>query len=144
MNFSHGSYDYHQSVIDNTRKMVACEYAEFHGASADGFLQPSLGVRWPLLLTRLVFRPLSAAQNSCVVSERTRDPYGSYEGWKGRASLSFTIVFPGLTLETLQIPIKAGHEFTITTDDKFSECCDDKLLWLDYVCDMSWGQEYSN
>jgi hypothetical protein len=23
MNFSHGSYDYHQSVIDNTRKMVA-------------------------------------------------------------------------------------------------------------------------
>ena len=25
MNFSHGSYEYHQSVIDNTRKMVACE-----------------------------------------------------------------------------------------------------------------------
>lgn len=24
MNFSHGSYEYHQSVIDNTRKMVAC------------------------------------------------------------------------------------------------------------------------
>lgn len=23
MNFSHGSYDYHQSVIDNTRKAVA-------------------------------------------------------------------------------------------------------------------------
>ena len=23
MNFSHGSYEYHQSVIDNTRKMVA-------------------------------------------------------------------------------------------------------------------------
>lgn len=22
MNFSHGDYDYHQSVIDNTRKMV--------------------------------------------------------------------------------------------------------------------------
>ena len=22
MNFSHGSYEYHQSVIDNTRKMV--------------------------------------------------------------------------------------------------------------------------
>jgi hypothetical protein len=25
MNFSHGSYEYHQSVIDNTRKMVAGE-----------------------------------------------------------------------------------------------------------------------
>ncbi|EEB99642.1 hypothetical protein MPER_00642, partial [Moniliophthora perniciosa FA553] len=25
MNFSHGSYEYHQSVIDNTRKMVAAE-----------------------------------------------------------------------------------------------------------------------
>jgi pyruvate kinase len=24
MNFSHGEYEYHQSVIDNTRKMVAC------------------------------------------------------------------------------------------------------------------------
>lgn len=24
MNFSHGSYDYHQSVIDNTRKAVEC------------------------------------------------------------------------------------------------------------------------
>ena len=23
MNFSHGSYEYHQSVIDNTRKMIA-------------------------------------------------------------------------------------------------------------------------
>lgn len=27
MNFSHGSYEYHQSVIDNTRKMVAGEPA---------------------------------------------------------------------------------------------------------------------
>ncbi len=25
MNFSHGSYEYHQSVIDNTRKMIAGE-----------------------------------------------------------------------------------------------------------------------
>jgi pyruvate kinase len=25
MNFSHGSYEYHQSVIDNTRKMIACK-----------------------------------------------------------------------------------------------------------------------
>ena len=30
MNFSHGSYEYHQSVIDNTRKMVARKFI-FHG-----------------------------------------------------------------------------------------------------------------
>ena len=27
MNFSHGSYEYHQSVIDNTRKMLAGQQA---------------------------------------------------------------------------------------------------------------------
>ena len=27
MNFSHGSYEYHQSVIDNTRKMVARKFS---------------------------------------------------------------------------------------------------------------------
>jgi pyruvate kinase len=26
MNFSHGEYEYHQSVVDNTRKMVAGMY----------------------------------------------------------------------------------------------------------------------
>lgn len=29
MNFSHGSYEYHQSVIDNTRKMVAGTFSQF-------------------------------------------------------------------------------------------------------------------
>lgn len=32
-----------------------------------------------------------------------------------------------------QVPIKAGHEFIITTDDKYSESCDGERLWLDYV-----------
>ena len=41
---------------------------------------------------------------------------------------------------SLQIPIKAGHEFIITTDDKYSEICDDKVLYVDYVRDftVSW------
>lgn len=30
MNFSHGDYDYHQSVIDNTRKMVEGMHNYFH------------------------------------------------------------------------------------------------------------------
>jgi hypothetical protein len=33
----------------------------------------------------------------------------------------------------LQLPIKAGHEFVISTEDKYNESCDDKVLWLDYV-----------
>ena len=33
MNFSHGSYEYHQSVIDNTRKMVAGELLSLKTAS---------------------------------------------------------------------------------------------------------------
>jgi hypothetical protein len=33
MNFSHGSYEYHQSVIDNTRKMVAGTYKGWNQAS---------------------------------------------------------------------------------------------------------------
>lgn len=30
MNFSHGEYEYHQSVIDNTRKMVAGMHMRSH------------------------------------------------------------------------------------------------------------------
>jgi pyruvate kinase len=38
MNFSHGSYEYHQSVIDNTRKMVAGEvFADTSGVFPDSF-----------------------------------------------------------------------------------------------------------
>lgn len=33
----------------------------------------------------------------------------------------------------MQIPIKSGHEFIISTDDKYSEICDDKVLYVDYV-----------
>lgn len=33
----------------------------------------------------------------------------------------------------MQIPIKAGYEFIITTDPKYAECCDDKYMYVDYV-----------
>ena len=32
-----------------------------------------------------------------------------------------------------QIPIKAGHEFIVSTEDKYAEACDDKVLYMDYV-----------
>lgn len=33
----------------------------------------------------------------------------------------------------LQIPIKAGHEFIVSVDDKYAKACDDKVLYMDYV-----------
>ncbi|KIJ68560.1 hypothetical protein HYDPIDRAFT_173245 [Hydnomerulius pinastri MD-312] len=81
MNFSHGSYDYHQSVIDNTRKMVAAEPG----------------------------RPVAIALDTKGPEIRT-----------------------GLMKDMKDVPIKAGHEFTITTDDKYNESCSSEYLWLDY------------
>ena len=33
----------------------------------------------------------------------------------------------------VQIPIKAGHEFIVSTEDKYAESGDDKVLYMDYV-----------
>lgn len=61
MNFSHGEYSYHQSVIDNTRKMVAGKFLRvsiiFFAALCSLNPQPILmDVLSPLLLILLVFR----------------------------------------------------------------------------------------
>jgi hypothetical protein len=47
----------------------------------------------------------------------------------------FFFGFSGTHLNLLyrQIPVKAGHEFTISTDPKYSEVCDDGVMWVDYV-----------
>ncbi|KAH9947930.1 pyruvate kinase [Amylocystis lapponica] len=82
MNFSHGEYEYHQSVIDNTRKAVA--------ADPEG-------------------RPLAIALDTKGPEIRT-----------------------GLMKDGQDIPIKAGHEFTVSTDSKYSQSCDDKVLYMDY------------
>jgi hypothetical protein len=36
-------------------------------------------------------------------------------------------------IRLLQIPIKAGHEFIVSTDDKYAKICDDQVMWVDYV-----------
>uniref|UniRef100_A0A0W0FGK7 Pyruvate kinase n=1 Tax=Moniliophthora roreri TaxID=221103 RepID=A0A0W0FGK7_MONRR len=82
MNFSHGSYEYHQSVIDNTRKMVAAE--------PEG-------------------RPIAIALDTKGPEIRT-----------------------GVMRDGIDIAVPAGHEFSITTDPKYAEICDDKILWMDY------------
>ena len=33
----------------------------------------------------------------------------------------------------MQIAISAGHEFLISTESKYSEICDDKVMFMDYV-----------
>ncbi|KAF9452592.1 pyruvate kinase [Macrolepiota fuliginosa MF-IS2] len=83
MNFSHGSYEYHQSVIDNTRKMIK--------ADPQG-------------------RPVAIALDTKGPEIRT-----------------------GLTRESKDYPISAGHEFIVTTDLKYSEASDDHYMFVDYV-----------
>lgn len=54
MNFSHGEYEYHQSVIDNTRKMVAgastSRYWRFHPLTYLSFLYQRILLAAQLLL----------------------------------------------------------------------------------------------
>jgi len=81
MNFSHGSYDYHQSVVDNAR---AAEKA-----------QPG--------------RPVAIALDTKGPEIRT-----------------------GNTPNDEDIPISAGTEINITTDDKYATASDNKNMYVDY------------
>lgn len=45
----------------------------------------------------------------------------------------FALVSPSICSNVTQIAVSAGHEFIVSTDDKYSEICDDKVIWVDYV-----------
>ncbi|CEG79577.1 Putative Pyruvate kinase [Rhizopus microsporus] len=81
MNFSHGSYEYHQSVIDNTRKSFQ--------------LYPG---------------------RATAIALDTKGPE----------------IRTGLMRDNIDIPIKAGHEFILSTDEQYKENCDDKVMYIDY------------
>lgn len=81
MNFSHGSYDYHQSVIDNTRKAEE----------------------------ELAGRPVGIALDTKGPEIRTGNTPGDED-----------------------IPISAGTEMNITTDDKYATASDNKNMYVDY------------
>ncbi|KAF1990267.1 pyruvate kinase [Aulographum hederae CBS 113979] len=81
MNFSHGSYEYHQSVIDNAKQAEK----EYSG------------------------RPLAVALDTKGPEIRT-----------------------GNTPADADIPIKAGDELTITTDEKYATASDNKHMYVDY------------
>ncbi|KAL9128862.1 MAG: hypothetical protein Q9217_002551 [Psora testacea] len=81
MNFSHGSYEYHQSVIDNARE------AERQDPG----------------------RPLAIALDTKGPEIRT-----------------------GNTTGDADLPISAGTEMNITTDDKYATASDEKNMYVDY------------
>lgn len=81
MNFSHGSYEYHQSVIDNARESEK----QFPG------------------------RPVAIALDTKGPEIRT-----------------------GTTVDNKDYPIAAGHKMLFTTDDKYANACDDKIMYIDY------------
>ncbi|KAF9289498.1 Pyruvate kinase [Linnemannia elongata] len=81
MNFSHGSYEYHQSVIDNTRQ-------------------------------------------SCL--EHPGRPIGIALDTKGPE------IRTGLMKDDVEVPISAGHQMIITTDDQYAEACTGEYMYVDY------------
>ncbi|KAH8748844.1 pyruvate kinase [Hyaloscypha finlandica] len=81
MNFSHGSYEYHQSVIDHAREAEKVQKG----------------------------RQIAIALDTKGPEIRT-----------------------GNTANDEDIPISAGTELNITTDDKYATCCDDKNMYVDY------------
>ncbi|GAV27749.1 pyruvate kinase [Pichia membranifaciens] len=81
MNFSHGSYEYHQSVVDNSRKSEE--------------VYPG--------------RPLALALDTKGPEIRT-----------------------GTTRDMKDYPIPADHEMLFSTDDKYKETSDDKIMYIDY------------
>jgi pyruvate kinase len=81
MNFSHGSYEYHQSVVDHAKEAER--------------IQPG--------------RPLAVALDTKGPEIRTGNTKGDED-----------------------IPIAAGTELNITTDDKYATACDEKNMYVDY------------
>lgn len=84
MNFSHGEYEYHQSVIDNTRKMVAGVHMRHHisrGVNLILFLAES-GRPVAIALDTVNFTfLLSVVYGLTRFLERARDPDWSYAEW---------------------------------------------------------------
>jgi len=81
MNFSHGSHEYHKSVIDNAREAERVQQG----------------------------RPIAIALDTKGPEIRT-----------------------GLTKGEQDFPISQGDELIITTDEKYANECDNKIMYIDY------------
>ncbi|THH06811.1 hypothetical protein EW145_g3821, partial [Phellinidium pouzarii] len=110
MNFSHGEYEYHQSVIDNTRKAV----------------ERTRSTACPLLVPHSSLRNLMCLSVFLYAVDPTSRPVAIALDTKGPE------IRTGLTRGGADIPVKAGHEFTVSTDEQYAKICDDKVLYMDY------------
>ncbi|CAI2163256.1 6541_t:CDS:2 [Funneliformis geosporum] len=81
MNFSHGSHEYHKSVIDHTRENA----------------------------TMYPGRPVAIALDTKGPEIRT-----------------------GVMRDNVELPISSGHVMIFSTNDEYAECCDLKVMYVDY------------
>ena len=116
MNFSHGSYEYHQSVIDNTRKMIAGTL--LHRRCAYWY--------WSLLSAYPNGRPVAIAldtvseystrhftQPELVSPERTWDPYWLDEGQHGCKPFFYLTIYRRTKIENIDCYIRWPRVYRI-------------------------------
>lgn len=111
MNFSHGSYEYHQSVIDNARAAVAgpCpSLVPFHAKRAAIADRTNLPPRYSS--ANPGGRPLAIALDTKGPEIRT-----------------------GLMTNDTDVKIAAGHEFYISTNPADAETGTAEQIFMDYV-----------
>ena len=73
MNFSHGDYDYHQSVIDNTRKMVEGMHNQSHTGQSVNVGLPADPTGRPVAIaldTVSLFSPVICCTSSHLVHRK--------------------------------------------------------------------------
>lgn len=112
MNFSHGSYEYHQSVIDNSRA-AASKYAGRPIAIA-------LDTKGPEIRTGLMKDDTDVCCLLPFPILLLENP-AEYRSTSIKAD------------RHVKVPIPAGHEFWVTTDRAYAESGTKEYLYMDYV-----------
>jgi pyruvate kinase len=111
MNFSHGSYEYHQSVIDNARAAVA-------GASFPSPLSRRAQLLTSADRTNLTPPPLAnPGGRPLAIALDTKGPE----------------IRTGLMTNDQDVKIAAGHEFYISTNPADAESGTAEQIFMDYV-----------
>jgi hypothetical protein len=91
-------------------------------------------------LSRSLCRRNAHAVYLIMNTERPGNSHWSNERWNRRECCEKNGVYasvadPVTLVSPQQIVVKAGHEFVVSTEDKYAEICDDKVLYMDYVSD---------
>ncbi|KAG0203579.1 Pyruvate kinase, partial [Mortierella sp. GBA43] len=118
MNFSHGSYEYHQSVIDNTRKSYSGKQIRKVSTTT---------------VDRAYFIFLGASEIS-EMSPLGKDGRGEHPGRPVGIALDTKgpEIRTGLMKDDVEIPITAGHAMIFSTDSKYAESGSAEVMYIDY------------